>query len=85
MPEISTKDGSGVRRYEIRAPNRSRPSRRQGYHYVAIDWQEHVYVSYIVSTEIVLEDSAGSWSVYIGRGKGVTVLLNDYSPWDQPT
>lgn len=75
-------DTPWVRRYEIRAPNRSQPSRRNGYHYVAIGWNGRVYIEYPIPTEIVLEDSAGFWSVSIGRGNGVTVLMPDYSPWD---
>jgi len=72
-----------VQWYNICAPNRSQPHRRHGYHYVAIGWHDGVYASYPIPTEIILEDSAGSWSVIIGRAHGVTVLLNDYAPWDQ--
>jgi hypothetical protein len=74
-----------IQRYEIQAPNRSQPSRRRGYHYVAIGWHGGAYAAYPVPIEIVLEDSAGSWSVSIGHGNGVTVLMPDYSPWDQVT
>ena len=70
-----------TRRYEILAPNRSQPSRCWRYHYVAIGHHCGVYIEYPTPTEIVLEDSAGSWSVSIGQGKGVTVLMPDYSPW----
>lgn len=76
-------DTPWIQRYEIQAPNRSKPSRCSRYHYVAIGWHGGVYAAYPVPTEIVLEDSAGSWSVSIGRGNGVTVLMPDYSPWDQ--
>jgi hypothetical protein len=68
-----------IQRYEIRAPNRSQPHQRNGYRYVAIMWHDGVYASYQIPTEIQLEDLAGSWSVSIGQ---VTVILNDYSPWD---
>jgi hypothetical protein len=85
MPEIPTEEGSGIRWFEIRAPrNRAPLHQRRGYHYVAIGWHDHVYVAYPLPTEIVLEDSEGSWSVAVGWGNGVTVLMPDYSPWDQP-
>ena len=75
-------DTPWIQRYEIQAPNRSQPSRCMRYHYVAVGWHGGVYAAYPVPTEIVLEDSAGSWSVSIGRGNGVTVILDDYSPWE---
>jgi hypothetical protein len=70
-----------IQRFEIRAPNRSRPHQRRGYHYVAIRWNGGVYMAYPVATEIILEDSEGSWSVIFNQPLGVTLLLHDYSPW----
>jgi len=73
-----------VQRYEILAPNRCPPNQRRGYHYVAIGWHDRVYMAYPIPTEVTLENSAGSWSVAIGRvDGGVTVLMPDYSPWDR--
>ena len=74
-------DTPWIQRFEIRAPNRSQPSRCRRYHYVAVGQHCGVYIEYPTPTEIVLEDSAGSWSVSIGRDKGVTLLMPDYSPW----
>lgn len=79
-------EGEYFQKFEIVAPNRSRSHQLQDYHYVAINWENHVYAAYPRSTEIVLRDSAGSWSVIVERGEGVTVTLNDYNPWkDRPS
>ena len=74
-------EGDYFQKFEIVAPNRSQPNRQRDYHYVAINWEDHVYAAYPRSIEIVLRDSAGSWSVIVKRGEGVTVILNDYNPW----
>lgn len=79
----SHEDTPWIQRFELCAPNRSQPSRCSRYHYAAIGWHGGVYIAYPVATEILLEDSAGSWSVSIGRGTGVTVLMPDYSPWGE--
>lgn len=71
-----------ARRYEIRTPNRPKSDLRRGYHYVAVGWHDGVYAKYPVPTEILVEDSAGSWSVSISRGDRITVMMPDYSPWD---
>lgn len=70
---------SWIQRFEIRAPNRSRPNQHLRYHYVAISWHDSVYMAYPMPTEITLEDSAGQWSVSIG---GMTLSIPDYSPWN---
>jgi hypothetical protein len=71
-----------IQRFEIIAPNRSVPHQRRGYHYVAIGWNGGVYMAYPVPTEIQLEDSEGSWSVIIGHPIGVTITMQDYTPWN---
>ena len=74
-----------IQRFEIQAPhNRAPMHQRRGYHYVAISWNGGVYAAYPVPTEIMLEDSEGSWSVCIGRrgSDGVRVVMPDYAPWD---
>lgn len=71
-----------IQRFEIRAPNRSQPHRCCRYHYVATQWHNGVYAEYPIPTELILEDSAGSWSVILGCG--ITIHMGDYSPWDQP-
>lgn len=73
-----------IQRFEIRAPNRSQPHRCCRYHYVATGWHNGIYAEYPIPTEVILEDSAGSWGVTIGRGDEVTVLMPDYAPWIQP-
>lgn len=67
--------------FEIVAPNRPRPNQLQRYHYVAITWNDRVYVSYPVATEFLLENHESEWYLYI---EGFTIALPDYSPWGLP-
>ncbi len=79
MSEIPVEEPAyGVRRFEIVAPNLSKSHRLWQYHYLVVWWHPGVYLPHAKPTEVMLQDSGGSWSVWVGN---TTMILPDYRPW----